>query len=140
MGSRLSREKKWNFLYFFGGSLRIEVMLRMRKCEVRTKIAIIRNGRWDTSCGEFDRKPFLIRFSNRKYPFSFLYIIEYFSPWYKRKFLWNTVWLWCQVQYSSIMGKRKVWTFCILNVAINKIEKGALLMIKGFSFLHIFSL
>lgn len=25
----------------------------------------------ETSCGEFDKKPFLIRFRNRKYPFCF---------------------------------------------------------------------
>lgn len=29
------------------------------------------NGRWETSCGKFDKKPFLIRFRNRKYPFLF---------------------------------------------------------------------
>lgn len=30
------------------------------------------NGRWETSCGKFDKKPFLIRFRNRKYPFCFI--------------------------------------------------------------------
>lgn len=29
-----------------------------------------RNGLDETSCGKFDKKPFLIRFRNRKYPFS----------------------------------------------------------------------
>jgi hypothetical protein len=31
-----------------------------------------RNGLDETSCGKFDKKPFLIRFRNRKYPFCFL--------------------------------------------------------------------
>ena len=30
----------------------------------------------ETSCGKFDKKPFLIRFRNRKYPFCFIANIE----------------------------------------------------------------
>lgn len=45
-----------------------------------------RNGLDETSCGKFDKKPFLIRFRNRKYPFCFFFFlqilfIEYGSWW-----------------------------------------------------------